>query len=153
MLAAVSLLWPLSAAADAIDLPYSGRLVDENGAPVAGPVDMMVLFYTSEEIHNPISSGVIFTSVPLEDGVFQLKISLPSRDFHKIFPGPDKPTWVEITDGTNGKVYPRQMLGAIPYALKVPVDGTSIGWNTAGELQLLGEASVNKVGGESLARV
>jgi hypothetical protein len=132
-----------------IDLPYSGRLVDDNGAPVVGPVDMLIHFYTSETGRTPMAAAIGFESIPLEDGVFQVKITLTSQEFHKVFPGLDQATWIQVTDDTNGKTYPRQMLGAIPYALKVPVDGATIGWNSAGELELRSEASVNKVDGES----
>jgi hypothetical protein len=140
---------PAAAASDAVDLPYSGRLVEDNGAPVVGPVDMLVHFYTSETGDTPIARGLVFDSVPLEDGVFQLKISLAAREFHKIFVGVGHPTWIQIMDETNGKTYPRQMLGAMPYALKVPVDGSTIDWNDEGQLQLRSDASVSKVAGET----
>jgi hypothetical protein len=147
--ASVAIALPAAAEPDSIDLPYSGRLVEDNGAPVVGPVDMLVHFYTSETAVTPIARGLVFESVPLEDGVFQLKISLTAGEFHKIFVGVGKPTWIQILDDTNGKMYPRQLLGAMPYALKVPVDGSTIGWNDDGQLELRGDASVNKVAGES----
>jgi len=42
------------------------------------------------------------------------------------------------------------LLAATPYALKVPVDGSTIGWNAQGELELLKEASVTKIGGQKI---
>jgi hypothetical protein len=141
--------FPVPAIGGSIDLPYSGRMVEDNGAPLAGPVDIAVQFFTSEESRAPIVPAVFFQTVPLDEGVFQLNIAFTARDFHKIFPGLDKQTWIQITDMSSGKLYPRQMLGTIPYALKVPVDGTTIGWNDNGELELRSDASVDKVAGES----
>jgi hypothetical protein len=151
MIVALWLMPPsvVQAGADTINLPYSGRLVEDNGAPAAGPVDMMMHFYTSETGRTPMAGAVVFESVALDDGVFQVNISLTSQAFHKIFPAVGTATWIQITDVTNGKTYPRQLLGAMPYALKVPVDGATIGWNNDGELEIRGDASVNKVDGES----
>jgi hypothetical protein len=132
-----------------IDLPYGGRFVEDNGAPVTGPVDIIVEFFSSETNDSPLADSLVFQAVALEDGVFQLNFSLNAHSFNEIFRAVDKPVWIQITDATNGKTYPRQLQGAIPYALKVPVDGVTIGWNEAGELALRGDASVSKVAGES----
>src|SRR5262249_4388378 len=50
-----------------------------------------------------------------------------------------------------GKTYPRQRFTAVPYALRVPVDGQTVGYDTSGHLTLLsspaaGQAVLSSLG-------
>jgi hypothetical protein len=136
--------------AGTIDLPYSGRLVAEDGKPIDGPVDLVVEFFEGEAGGSSLSGPLTFPATVLEDGVFQFNLSLSASEFHKVFSSVDAKVWIQVTDGTNGSVYPRQLLSATPYALKVPVDGSTIGWNDDGELELKDAASVTKIDGQKV---
>ena len=120
-----------------INLPYSGRLVDDTSKPIDGPVDVVIEFFSTEEEGSSLSGPHHFSKVTLTDGVFQLNLGLPSETFHLIFPNVHTATWLQIIDATNGVSYPRQLLAAAPYALKVPVDGSTITYDERGQLQVI----------------
>jgi hypothetical protein len=60
-----------------------------------------------------------------------------------------KPLFIEIV--TFGKVYPRQRFSYVPLALRVPVDGTTVAYNTDGELSVMtaGGGAVSTVSGRT----
>jgi hypothetical protein len=134
--------------AQQLRLPYSGRFVEDGGKPVDGTVDIFVEFFSDESGHAAIGKAVTIEGVPLESGVFQINISMAATDFHQIFSRIDRPVWLQITDLSHDKSYPRQQLGAVPYALKVPVDGVTVDWNENGALSIPATATVERVGGE-----
>ena len=135
------------AVAGPINLPYSGRFVEDDAKPVDGPVDVLVEFFKDETAGESVSGPHVFPGVLLQDGVFQLNIALEASEFHKIFKSVDRPAWIQITDATHGVVYPRQLLAATPYALKVPVDNSTIGWNNDGQLTVLDGATLTEKNG------
>ena len=153
---AVILLWVLSvvptfAYSANANLPYSGRFVKDDGRPVDGPVDITIEFFRNESDNKPISPSHLFTDVNLSAGVFQINLSLDTADFQTIFLGSSINTWIQVTDSTNGVVYPRQLLAATPYALKVPVDNKTLMFNDNGELEVKNEAlSTSKLGGQTV---
>src|SRR5690606_26428148 len=49
---------------------------------------------------------------------------------------PELPVFIEIRDLTNSVTYPRQRFTVIPFALRVPVDGNTISFNSDGKLSL-----------------
>ncbi|EFX60175.1 hypothetical protein DAPPUDRAFT_278958, partial [Daphnia pulex] len=126
-----------SALADPYQLLYGGRITLANGQPIKGTVDLSVNFYPSGTGGSALSSQS-FSAVPLSDGIFNITITLTPTEFNTTFNGNE--AWIEITDITNGKVYPRQRFGAVPYAFKVPVDDETIGYNSSGKLMLKGMA-------------
>ena len=69
-------------------------------------------------------------------GVFNLTISLPPASFEAVFSSSE--VWIEVTDSTSGKIYPRQRFGAVPFAFKVPTDGTTLGYDASGQMQVKG---------------
>ena len=123
-----------TAVADEFALNYSGRLTDSIGAPVQGPVDLTCEFFDAPINGNQLSVTKTFTAVPLVDGIFQVNLQLTPAERSTIFPG-GLTTWIELQDSTNQKIYPRQSFSAVPLALRVPVDGTSVRWNSDGELE------------------
>jgi hypothetical protein len=45
--------------------------------------------------------------------------------------------WIEVFDKSDGRAYPRQRLTIVPFALKVPVDGATLGFDASGQLTVL----------------
>jgi hypothetical protein len=74
-----------------------------------------------------------YPGVQLSSGLFTLKLDFTSKQFHSVFNGKDV-AYIEVIDLTNGRKMPRQSFSAVPYALKVPVDGSSLVFNDNGEL-------------------
>src|SRR5690606_24415930 len=75
--------------------------------------------------------------VPLVDGVFSITLELNPADLQQIILDRDQPAYIQVKDLTNDKTYPRQKYLATPYALKVPVDGETIGYDNDGRLSLM----------------
>ena len=143
-----SVLWVfllLGVAGSALGNPYSmtygGRLTTSNGSPVEGPVNIQVQFYSESSggeglLIEPIS----FTSVPLDQGVFQIVIDLQKlskNDFHRVFSS-DAPAWIEVSNMSENTptIYPRQQFSIVPYALKIPVDEKSLIYTSEGKLKV-----------------
>ena len=139
---------PKIALAASINLPYSGRLVEDDGKPLDGPVDVVVEFFATAESDESLAGPYVYSKVTLDSGVFQINLNLDTAEFHQVFQAAETPAWIQITDATHGITYPRQLLGMAPVALKVPVDGATIGWNAAGQLEMLEGASVSRIGGQ-----
>ena len=53
-----------------------------------------------------------------------------------VFGDGTSPVYVGVTDVTHEKSYPRQTLLAVPFALKVPVDGMSVVYDGTGKLSV-----------------
>ena len=126
-------------AASAYDFSYSGRLVDLEGRPLAGPVALKVSFFHTETTRTSvldITQGI--DNVMLRDGVFQVLLAMDASDFHRVFPSVSQSVYVEVTDLTNApdSPYGRQQLTILPFAGKIPVDSSQFSWNSRGELQL-----------------
>ncbi|MCX6106001.1 MAG: hypothetical protein NTY08_09245 [Proteobacteria bacterium] len=117
-------------------LSYSGRLTQADGAPLAGPVDMAVKFWTDISSGNTLGSQIDYTAVPLNQGVFSLPLVLSSAQAEAIFRDGSEPVFIEVTAA--GKTYPRQQYNYVPYALRVPVDGSSVVFDQYGNLGLKG---------------
>lgn len=131
------LLATTSLSAGPFDLTYGGRLSHSDGSAVSGPVDLTVKFYRDRSGDNLIGVDPLkFSDVPLKDGTFEISLGeLSLSELDKIFPG-NEAAWIEIKDRTNAITYPRQKLGAVPYALKVPIDGNRLKYNGSGKLTL-----------------
>lgn len=134
---AFSLLGPALASASPYRLQYGGRMVGANGQPVAGPLSISAAFYHSST-GGPVIASQTFNAVPLSEGVFSLTIQLTPSEFNTVFNGAE--AWIEVTDLNSGKIYPRQRFSAVPYAFKVPLDSSSLGYNSSGEIQVKGFA-------------
>ena len=130
-------------------MTYGGRLSLPNGTPVKGPVTLRVAFFTAASGGTPIAAPMDKTNVALENGVFQIDLGDLSSIQNVL--STTAAVFIEITDTANNVVYPRQRITAVPYALKVPVDGSTIGYDTSGRLKVLGSGGggVNSVNGQS----
>src|SRR5690242_1761449 len=105
---AATLATSYAAAAATYRYPLLGRLTEPNGHPVEGPVDLQVAFYRIELGGEPL---VVVTAshVILQEGIFQLAVSLSQSDFQTVFSSMLEPVYVEITDLTHDPKapYPR----------------------------------------------
>ncbi len=69
------------------DFSYSGRLVEADGKPTKDPFALKISFYHTESAPSPILEvNDWLTSVPLTDGVFQIKLALDPSIFKASFP-------------------------------------------------------------------
>ena len=119
----------------AFDLGYGGRLTHSEGAPLSGPVDITVRFYDAPLDGSLLATLPVVKDVPLQEGVFQITLSLTGAQISTIFRDGSQATYIEIE--ARGQIYPRQAFSYVPYALRVPVDGRSIGYDSEGRLTVL----------------
>ena len=136
-----TLLLSLSLSSVAFGVPYglhySGRLTTVAGAPIEGPINVEIKFFRSEAGADEVAVTVPeFTDVSLKDGVFTLDIQLPPANFHTVF-SDSLPTYIQVKDTLHDQVYPRQVFSAVPFALKVPVDNSTVGYDSDGKLTML----------------
>ncbi len=135
---------PLQAIAS--DLSYGGRLTGPAGEPLAGPSDLTFRFYRDGSGGSPLVT-VSVPSVPLVDGVFQVEIPFTPEDADRLFEDGDQTVFIEV--GSQGKVYPRQKFSYVPLALRVPVDGAKIIYDSQGRLTLGSGATTGNLPGAS----
>ena len=119
--------------AQALELTYGGRLALPSGEPLAGPLDLTFRFYRDASGGTALAT-VPVPSVPLVDGVFQTSLNLSAEDLGRLFEDGDKTVFVEVE--SQGKVYPRQKFSYVPLALRVPVDGSKITYDSEGRLTI-----------------
>jgi hypothetical protein len=125
----LALLWPASiallmmaaspiAAQVPQDTTFTGRLVNDSGNPIAGPVDLELRVFDSET-----SGTQLFREehlgVPIDsDGGFAVQLGLgtsPSGTFDAALFS-DVNRWLEVLVGTE-VLTPRQIIGSVPWAL------------------------------------
>ncbi|MCX6104376.1 MAG: hypothetical protein NTY08_00910, partial [Proteobacteria bacterium] len=131
---AASLISLSQAYAAPFSVSYSGRLTQSSGAPVDGPVDISVKFWNAAVSGNTLTAPVEFTAVALNSGVFSLPLELSADQVQQIFGDLSSTVYIEITAA--GKTYPRQQYSFVPYALRVPVDGKTLAFDSNGNLGL-----------------
>ncbi len=147
-LAAVSISFLFSKVAQALDLSYGGRLTTATGEPVVGAVNITFRFYREA------SGGSALVSVPvpntaLVDGIFQAPIPLSAEEVGRLFEGGDQTVYVEVE--SQGRIYPRQRFSYVPLALRVPVDGSKITYDSEGRLTFGPGAATSLLGLGSMA--
>ncbi len=100
-------------------LSYSGRLVNANGSPVAGPVNLLVeLSYTNAP--STILCSQNFSNIALSNGVFHLKLDLNCGastlpDIFLAVPAGEAAA-LRVTDITHSKTYSFQAVYSMPFA-------------------------------------
>jgi hypothetical protein len=124
-------------------LNYSGRIVNSDGSPKTGSVDLEVNFFDSKSGGNPKGGTYPFLGTTLTDGTFNLEIVISDSDLSTVLDSATD-TWIELTDSTNSIVYPRQKLSSVPYAAKIPVRSSTFSWNGK-ELDLTDSCSDGQV--------
>jgi hypothetical protein len=100
-------------------LSYSGRLVQTNGAPVAGPVTIRAQLVYTDDLNSVLCSQTI-PGVILTKGVFHVKLNFicPGKTLTQVLSQTpaNESVAIQITDMTNTKSYSYQALHALPYA-------------------------------------
>jgi hypothetical protein len=104
-------------------LHYSGRLVNSDGSPVTGPVNITFdLVYTNAPTVAVCSKSV--TGVTLSNGVFHRKLDFTNGEcggsslLSVIEATPTNETAaIRLTDNTNSRVYAAQAVNPMPYSL------------------------------------
>jgi hypothetical protein len=125
----------VGASAQTYPFAYGGRLTDSSGAPVAGQVDLEVSFYDSASNGSKLGrSPYSFPTTSTQDGIFNLSVDLSATDMAAIFSDPSLPIWIEVVDRTHGVTYPRQRLAPTPQAMRVPIDESTLEFDSMGRL-------------------
>lgn len=102
-------------------LSYSGRLVNNDGSPVTGPVDLKFeLAYTNSSGVGPVLCDQQIADVPLTNGVFHVKLNFtcPSSSITRVLnstPAGESAA-IRVTNENSGKSYPYQALHSLPYS-------------------------------------
>ena len=106
---------PLSLKAGAADtISYSGRIVNSDGSPRTGLVELEISFHSEETGGTAKGTALTPFTVSLVNGFFNLELNISSQ--HNAILDPSTETWIEVEDLTNQKVYPRQKISSVPYA-------------------------------------
>ena len=120
-----------------IDFAYGGRITEANGKPVEGDVALKITFFHDKDGQTEILSVIEgLNKITLQQGLFQFRLPIPAADYDKVFKSVDQPVWIQVTDLTHPQKgpFPLQQVMVIPYAAKVPVDGTTLSFNNEGKL-------------------
>src|SRR5690606_20751282 len=88
----------------------------------------------SEKGDHQLGSVILKPATPLKQGIFQTNLKLSESERQTIFGAGT--AWMEITDATNGRTFPRQVFSAVPYALRVPVDNKTLSFDNNGKLKV-----------------
>jgi alpha-tubulin suppressor-like RCC1 family protein len=135
----------------AFEITYQGRLIDDRNLPVEGPLDLAVSFFHGEDDPEPLPVPPLeFMGVATVAGKFAITIPLSGVDLNVLLPNSDPTLYLQIFDITHQKIYPRQKINALPYALRIPVgDNLQFGEDgkltTTATLKLGAEATGEKV--------
>jgi hypothetical protein len=122
-------------------LSFGGRLVNPSGRPVEGPVSIQLTLWDSPIGGNELFQFNPMTNVALTNGLFQVDLVPGSGNeaaFHSAMGASN--IYIAVRDLTNQTTYPRQRFTPVPYALRVPVDGTSVRFNQNGRLSVTAES-------------
>ena len=109
----------LNSFAHADSLSYSGRLVNTNGSPVVGPVNLKFDLASTADTSVVLCSQQI-SNVALTNGVFHVKLDLNcgAQTFSQVLAAivaPDSAA-IRVTNETAGKAYSYQSLHSVPSA-------------------------------------
>ena len=130
-------LLPVSATAQVPhDMAYQGVLTDEGGAPLTGPVDLVLRVYDmmagGVPLYTETHSGVTIDEI---DGSFLVQLGFGTTDLDTdgdgaaeantfsfdsslFVNGPNRYLEVQVGSGASGEILaPRQIIGSVPYAL------------------------------------
>ena len=80
-----------------------------------GSVDLEINFFDSESGGNQKGTTYLFSATTLTDGTFNLEIVISDSDIPTVLDS-STDTYIEVTDTTNSKTYPRQKINSVPYS-------------------------------------
>ena len=113
---------------------YSGRLTRSDGSPIDGPVAIQAKFWNAATDGTQLGQTFEYSGVNLSAGVFVLDLAFTADQIAAIFGDGSSSVYIEIL--SENKTYPRQQFSYIPFALRVPVDGKTLAFDTDGKLSL-----------------
>jgi len=117
--------------ADPFQVQYSGNLSLENGrAYDAAEAEISANFY---DANDTLVGELAVQTISLDEGKFILPITLTAAQRDSVFDG-SREVYIEVI--VDDIVFPKQLFQAVPYALKVPVDGNTIKFNSSGALEV-----------------
>ena len=97
-------------------LNYSGRIVNSDGSPKTGLcVDLEINFFDSQSADHKKALPYLFSATTLTNGSFNLEIVISDSDIPTVLDS-STDTYIEVTDTTNSKIYPRQKINSVPYS-------------------------------------
>jgi len=105
---------------------YGGRMVDELGLAVVGPVDVTLHFFIDPA--QPEIFNVVAPQVALTDGMFNVAVTLSPAQVGQLQLAPSLAIQVQAVNTSNSfnKTYPMQIVASVPRALSVPVDNLTL---------------------------
>jgi|GEM_PF-3605861 len=105
---------------------YGGRMVDDLGNAVVGPVDVTLHFFSDPA--QPEIFNVVAPQVALTDGMFNVAVTLSPAQVGQLQLAPS--LWIQVqavnTSNSFNKTYPMQIVASVPRALSVPVDNVTL---------------------------
>ena len=101
-------------------LNYSGRIVNSDGSPKTGSVDLEINFFDSQSGGSQKGTTYLYSGTTLTNGSFNLEIVISDSDIPTVLDS-STDTYIEVTDSTNSKIYPRQKINSVPYSQQVVV--------------------------------
>jgi hypothetical protein len=119
-------------------LSYSGRVVDIQGKPINGKIDVTIKFFRGNTGAQLINVPKINKTVKTNSGAFQFDIDLSAADYNKVFNGNDV-VWVQAYVAELDVWFPKQKFSSVPYALKIPIDGSTLSFDSSGNLKVNSE--------------
>ena len=129
---------PMASLADPYEITYQGRIANSIGTPLSGSVDLEVRFFDAETGGTEKLGARFYPTVPLTAyGVFSLSLALSESESNSLL-GASGDLWFEVKDVTHNTVFPRQKITAVPYAMRVPVDESSLDYSATGKLKVKG---------------
>ena len=105
---------------------YGGRMVDDMGLAVVGPVDVTLHFFSDPA--QPEIFNVVAPQVALTDGMFNVAVTLSPAQVGQLQLAPSLAIQVKAVNTSNSfnKTYPMQIVASVPRALSVPVDNVTL---------------------------
>ena len=105
---------------------YGGRMVDDMGLAVVGPVDVTLHFFS--DTAQPEIFNVVAPQVALTDGMFNVAVTLSAAQVGQLQLAPSLAIQVQAVNTSNSfnKTYPMQIVASVPRALSVPVDNVTL---------------------------
>jgi hypothetical protein len=129
----LAIIFASSSVVYASDLQIGGRVVDKDGKPAEGPIDIEARFFDESTKGEQVGPTITMTAVVLVDGVFNAPLKLNEAEKSAVF-GTGKPIYLQLTDLTNKKTFTRQQFGAVPFAMRIPIDSKTLSFDDNGQL-------------------
>jgi phage-related tail fiber protein len=145
LLIILSLAMPVKGWSAGLEFAYSGRITDANGTPTKGPVTINVKFFDAETGGKQLGEEIVYADTPLVNGMFTVAIDLESSTGKSVLASSN--VYVEITDTNAARVFPRQKIHTMPFAARVPTDGSTLEFDKNGKLKIVdGAITSEKIG-------